>query len=157
MHPDDAHLTTVSTPFGLYEWLVMPMGLRNAPSIHQHRVTAALQKFIGKICHICLDDIVIWSENVEEHEQHIRQILGALHNTKLYVNPKKTKLFCFEIDFLGHHISARGIEADNKKTEKIEQWPVPKSATEVKRFLGLVRYIADFLPKLAEHTRNVKD
>lgn len=61
-------------------------------------------------------------------------------------------LFCLEIDFLGHHISQRRIEACDKKVEKILDWPVPKSATGVKGYLGLVRYIADFLPDLAEHT-----
>ena len=60
IHPDDVPLMAVSTPFGLYKWLVMPMGLWNAPTIHQHRVAIVLCKFIGKICHVYLDDIVIW-------------------------------------------------------------------------------------------------
>lgn len=153
MHPDSVPLTAITTPFGLYEWLVMPQGLRNAPSIHQRRVTAALRKYIGVFCHVYLDDIIIWSQSVEEHEKHCRLIMEALREAKLYCNPKKTKLFCLEVDFLGHHISARGIEADNRKVDRILNWPVPKSATNVEKFLGLVRYIADFLPNLAEHTR----
>ena len=68
MHPDHIHLTAVNTPSGLYEWLVMPMGLKNAPAIHQRRVTSALRHLIGKTCHIYLDDIVIWSQSLEEHE-----------------------------------------------------------------------------------------
>ncbi|TFY53313.1 hypothetical protein EVJ58_g9521 [Rhodofomes roseus] len=78
VHPKDVHKTAVSTPLGLYEWLVMPMGLRNAPAIHQRRVTAALRKFIGRFCHVYLDDIVIWSNSVEEHAQHVQMILDAL-------------------------------------------------------------------------------
>jgi fumarate reductase subunit D len=77
VHPDDVHLTTVTTPLGLYEWLAMPMGLRNAPSIHQRRVMAALQPFIGKICLVYLDDIIIWSQTLEDHAQHIRIIMRA--------------------------------------------------------------------------------
>lgn len=100
-----------------------------------------------------LDDIVIWSQLVKEHEKNVRTILSALKAARLYCNPRKTKLFCLEIDFLGHHIPQRGIEACDKKADKIVNWPRPKSATEVKGFLGLVRYIADFLPDLAEHTR----
>ena len=152
MHPDHVHLTAVNTPLGLYEWLVMPMGLKNAPAIHQCRVTAALRTLIGNICHIYLDDIVIWSNSLEEHERNVRTVLEALRTARLYVNPEKTHLFCTEIDFLGHHISEHGIEADNKKVEKVLNWPVPKSATEVRGFLGLVRYIAAFLPLLADHT-----
>jgi hypothetical protein len=77
VHLDDVHLTAVTTPLGLYEWLVMPMGLRNLPAIHQHRVTEALRKYIGKICHISLDDIVIWSNSAAEHTRHIDQIMKA--------------------------------------------------------------------------------
>ncbi|TFY52450.1 hypothetical protein EVJ58_g10012 [Rhodofomes roseus] len=153
VHPDDVHKTAVSTPLGLYEWLVMPMGLRNAPAIHQRRVTAALRKFIGRFCHVYLDDIVIWSDSVEEHGRHVQLILEALRDAKLYCNPKKCHFFLLELDFLGHKISQRGIEAQSTKVDKILQWPVPKNATDVRAFLGLVRYIATYLPNLAEHTR----
>jgi hypothetical protein len=152
MHPDDVHLTAVTTPWGLYEWTVMPMGLRNAPPIHQRRMTVALRHLIGKICHIYLDDIVIWSETVEEHVNHIRQVLEALRAASLYCNPRKCEFFLMEVDFLGHRISQRGVEAQGSKVDKILDWPVPKSATDVRAFLGLVRYIACYLPKLADYT-----
>jgi len=152
MHPDDVPLTAVNTPLGLYEWLVMPMGLKNSPSIHQRRVMSALRVYLGKICHIYLDDIVIWSNSIEEHEHNVRLILRALQAAKLYVNPKKCKLFCTEIHFLGHKISQKGIEADEGKADRILQWPRPRSTQEAHSFLGLVHYLAAFLPKLAEHT-----
>ena len=136
-------------PQGAFEWLVMPMGFRNAPAIHQHRVAMALQKHIGKICHVYLDNIIIWSQTMEEHIRNVQTILNALKEAKLYVNRKKTALFSHEIDFLGHRISHAGIKADNKKVEKIMNWPRPRSATEVHHFLGLVRYLSAFLPKLA--------
>ena len=151
MNPEHIHLTVVNTPLGLYKWLVMPMGLKNAPTIHQRRVTAALRHLIGTICHIYLDDIVIWSNSVHEHELNIHTVLQALRDTQLYVNPDKTHLFCTEINFLGHHISACRIEADTKKVDCILSWPIPKSATETRAFLDLVRYIAVFLPSLADH------
>jgi hypothetical protein len=152
VHPDDVHLTAVTTPFGLYEWLAMPMGLRNSPPIHQRRMTAALRELLGRFCHIYLDDIIIWSDNVEQHTEHIRLVLGALRKAKLYCNPKKCHFYLLELDFLGHHISARGIEANTSKVDKILQWPVPRNTTEVRSFLGLVRYISLFLPKLADFT-----
>jgi hypothetical protein len=152
MHPDHIAFTAVSTPFGLYEWLVMPMGLKNAPAIHQRRVTKALGALIGKICHIYLDDIVIWSNTIEEHEANTKKVLQALADAQLYCNPQKTFLYCHEINFLGHTISARGIEADTSKTDRITDWPVPRSATQVRQFLGLVRYISAFLPRISQHT-----
>jgi RNase H-like domain found in reverse transcriptase/Reverse transcriptase (RNA-dependent DNA polymerase)/Integrase zinc binding domain/Chromo (CHRromatin Organisation MOdifier) domain/Aspartyl protease len=152
MHPEDIHKTAVSTPFGLYEWTVMPMGFRNSPAIHQRRVTNTLRPLIGKICHIYLDDIVIWSETIDEHIKNTRTVMQALLDAKLYVNEKKTHLFCPSINFLGHRISQSGIEADNSKVSRILEWPAPTSATEVRQFLGLVRYLGAFLPKIANHT-----
>ncbi|KAF7785204.1 hypothetical protein Agabi119p4_1369 [Agaricus bisporus var. burnettii] len=152
MKPSDIPLTAVSTPFGLYEWCVMPMGLRNAPSIHQRRVNCALQAYIGKFCHIYLDDIVIWSDSIDEHCLHVHKILSALQHAGLYCNLKKTKLFQHEINFLGHTINSRGIFADDRKIERIMNWPVPTSAKDIRKFLGLVRYLAAFLPQLAVHT-----
>jgi len=157
MHPDDVHLTAVNTPFGLYEWLVMPMGLRNSPAIHQRRVTAALQSRLGKICHIYLDDIIIWSDSIEQHIEDVRAVLSDLRAARLYINEKKTKLFQSEVRFLGHKISARGIEADSKKVDAILDWPCPRTATQVRSFIGLVRYIAAFLPKLSDHTAVLGD
>lgn len=152
MQDEDIELTAVNTPWGLYEWTVMPMGIKNAPAIHQRRVSAALRKWIGRICHVYIDDIAIWSKSLEEHEHNVRTILTALKENSLYCNPKKTKLFSTEIRFLGHRVSARGIEADKGKADRIKYWPTPTNAKQVRGFLGLVRYLAAFLPKIAEHT-----
>jgi Reverse transcriptase (RNA-dependent DNA polymerase)/RNase H-like domain found in reverse transcriptase len=152
VHLDDIHLTAVTTPLGLYEWLAMPMGLRNSPAIHQRRMTAALRQYIGKICHIYLDDIVIWSDNIAEHTKHVDLIMKALEKARLYCNPNKCKFFCEEIDFLGHHVSICGIEPNSSKIDRIMQWPTPKSLMDVRAFLGLVWYIAIFLPRLADYT-----
>ena len=71
---------------------------------------------------------------------------------KLYCSVKKSCLFAQDINFLGHHISQRGIEADVKKVKHILNWPIPKNAMEVHTFLGLVQYMAGFLPLLTDHT-----
>lgn len=152
VHPDDVQYTAVTTPFGQYEWTVMPQGCRNAPATHQRRMCNALRPFIGSICHVYLDDIIIWSQSLEEHRENVAKVLEALRDHSLFCSPKKTALFCIELDFLGHHISRRGVEADGKKVDRILDWPVPRSTKDVRAFLGLVRYIANFLPKLAKHT-----
>ena len=149
IHPDDIHKTAITTPLGAYEWCVMPMGLRNSPPIHQRRVMTVLRKYIGKICHVYMDDIIIWSDTLKEHEEHVRIILQALQDAGLHINKKKTHLFCHETSFLGHIISQRGIEADPSKVQKILDWPIPKNLKEVQQFLGLVKYLNVFLPRLA--------
>lgn len=153
VHPDDQQYTAVTTPFGLYEWTVMPQGCRNAPATHQRRMYNALRPYIGSICHVYLDDIIIWSNSIEEHRKNVSLVLEALRAHHLFCSPKKTDLFCIELDFLGHHISRRGIEADGHKIDSVLSWPTPRCATHVRSFLGLVRYIAAFLPALAQHTR----
>ena len=100
-----------------------------------------------------MDDIIIWSNSLDEHIKHVNVILTALRKAGVYINPKKTILYSTDVEFLGHHISLSGIEACDQKADKILNWPVPTSATETRQFLGLVRYLQKFLPNLAEHCR----
>ena len=99
-----------------------------------------------------LDNIAIWSKTVKEHTHNVATILQVLLDHKLYLNPKKSKLFCLEIRFLGHQISASGVEADEGKAEQIQNWPTPTCVKHVCSFLGLVCYLSAFLPNLATHT-----
>ena len=131
VHPDDIPLTVVTTSFGLYEWTVMPQGLKNAPLIHQRWMNSALCEHIGKLCHIYIDDIIIWSNSIDEHKQHIDIIMKALERAKFFCNKKKCKFFLLELDFLGHHISMRGIEPNASKVQRIFDWPTPQNSTDV--------------------------
>jgi len=115
-------------------------------------MTAALREHLSKICHIYLDNIIVWSNSVEEHVKHIDMIMQSLRKAKLYCNLNKCNFFQKEVNFLGHHISEQGIEPNSSKIDKVINWPQPKSATDVRGFLGLVQYIALFLLKLADHT-----
>uniref|UniRef100_A0A0W0EV84 Reverse transcriptase/retrotransposon-derived protein RNase H-like domain-containing protein n=1 Tax=Moniliophthora roreri TaxID=221103 RepID=A0A0W0EV84_MONRR len=93
------------------------------------------------------------SDSFEEHECHLRLILEALRGHRLYCNKKKSDFFIFELHFLGHVISTRGIEPDESKVARIKSWPTPQSPGDVWAFLGLTRYFTSFLRNLAEHTR----
>jgi hypothetical protein len=115
-------------------------------------MTDALQELIGKICHVYLNDIIIWSQTLEEHEWNCTAILKALRKASIYCNQAKTNLFATELCFLGHIVSSTGIKPDPQKTDRIAAWPQPTTATNVRGFLGLTRYIATFLPALAEYT-----
>jgi hypothetical protein len=152
VHSDHIKYTATLTPFGLWEWVVMPMGLWNSPATHQRCMTLALKDLIGRICHVYLDDIIIWSQTLAEHKHNVSLVLEALSKAQLYCLLKKSSLFCTKLNFLGHTISQRGIEVDSSKVSRILEWPTPTSAKEVHQFLGLVQYIATFLPTLAKHT-----
>jgi len=115
-------------------------------------MTEALRHLIGKNCHVYIDDIIIWSSSVEEHEKNVALVLEALRVAKLYCNVDKSTLFATEVSFLGHKISSAGIQPDPRKTDRVLHWPQPTTASNVRGFLGLTRYLATFLPALAEYT-----
>ena len=138
VHPDHVKYTATLTPFGLWEWVVMPMGLHNSPATHQCCVTMALKDLIGWICHIYLDNIIIWSQSLAEHEHNVGLVLEALQKAQLYCSSTKSHFFNTKINFLGHTISQWGIEADGSKVEQILNWPTPTNMKEVCHFLGLV-------------------
>lgn len=99
-----------------------------------------------------MDDIIIWSANINDYVANVSTIMEALRKVCLYCNEKKTVLFAKKIDFLGHTISTDGISADKSKLAKILKWLQPQSASNVCAFLGLIQYLAIFLPNLANYT-----
>ncbi|GAA5846261.1 hypothetical protein JCM11251_007270, partial [Rhodosporidiobolus azoricus] len=149
MAEEDIEKTAIKTPWGLFEWTVMPQGLCNAPAMHQARVNEALRHLIGVCCQAFIDNVIIYSGTLEEHKQNCRAVLLALQAAGLYCSRKK---FSTRTEFLGHIISRNGIEADPSKVEKIKEWTRPSTVTQVRSFLGIVQYLRKFIPQLAEHT-----
>ncbi|GAA5921705.1 hypothetical protein JCM1841_007097 [Sporobolomyces salmonicolor] len=152
MAEEDIEKTAIKTPWGLFEWTVMSQGLCNAPATHQARVNEALRHLVGVCCQAFVDDVIIYSATLEEHEANCRAVLSALRAAGLYCSKKKTDLFTTRTEFLGHIISRDGIEADPSKVAKIKNWEKPKTVTQVRGFLGIVQYLRKFIPQLAEHT-----
>lgn len=145
MREADIPLTAVKTPWGLVEWVVMPMGLTNAPATHQARLEEALGELFNSVCVVYLDDIVIYSNSFVQHEKHVRAVLDRLRRAGLYCSPKKTKLFRREVKFLGHWISAEGVKPDDEKIAQIQSWPSPTSPRGVKKFLGTIQWMKKFV------------
>jgi hypothetical protein len=145
MREEDIPLTAVKTPWGLMEWCVMPMGLTNAPATHQARLEEALGELINVVCVVYLDKIVVFSQSAADHKIHVCRVLNRLQAAKLYCSPKKTKLFRPEVKFLGHYISGDGIRSDNKKVAQVQDWLIPKSPRDVKKFLGTVQWMKKFI------------
>jgi hypothetical protein len=102
MRKADIPLTAVKTPWGRHEWVVMPMGFKNSPETHQAWLEEALGELINDICVVYLDNIVIFSDNVITHDQHLQWFLDCLWEANLYCSPKKTKLFQALVKFLRH-------------------------------------------------------
>lgn len=141
----DIHKTTFRTRYGHYEFTVVPFGLTNTPSVFMSLMNGVFRTFLDKFIVVFLDDILVFSNSVEEHEQHLAQVLDCLRKKKLYANPEKCEFFKTEICYLGHIISGEGISVDPSKIRAIIDWPVPKSVSEVRSFLGLASYYRKFV------------
>jgi hypothetical protein len=128
------------TRFGHYDFVVLPFGLTNAPTVFMSLMNGVFQKYLDRFVQVFLDDILIYSKNEREHEEHLRIVLSCLRENKLYEKLSKCSFFQKEIHYLGHIISGKGISVDPEKVKAIMEWPVPKNAHEVISFMGLAGY-----------------
>jgi hypothetical protein len=130
---------------GFYEWLVMPFGLSNAPSTFMHLMTQVLKPFMSHCVVVYFDDILIYSKNIDEHLDHIRQVLVVLRHNELFVKLKKCNFLTIRLVFLGFIISSEGVHVDEEKVKAIRDGPKPETITDVRSFHGLVTFYRRFI------------
>ncbi|GKA77178.1 putative reverse transcriptase domain-containing protein, partial [Tanacetum coccineum] len=135
---EDIPKTVFRTRYGHYEFQVMPFGLTNAPTVFMDLMNWVCKQYLDKFVIVFIDDILIYSKNKEEHEEHLKQILELLKKEELYVKFSKCEFWIPIVQFLEHVIDSKGIHVDPAKIESIKDWTSPKSATEIHQFLGLV-------------------
>ncbi|GKV33019.1 hypothetical protein SLEP1_g41575 [Rubroshorea leprosula] len=141
----DEAKTTCVTRYGAYEFLVMPFGLTNAPATFCTLMNKVVHPFLDKFVVVYLDDIVVYSETLEEHVQHLRQVLQVLRENELYVKQEKCSFAQQEVMFLGHRVGHGKISMDSAKVHAIQEWEPPSSVPELRSFLGLVNYYRRFI------------
>lgn len=141
----DIHKTPFRTRYGHYEFTIVPFGLTNAPSIFMSLMQGVFRAFLDKFAVVFLDDILVYSDSLEEHEQHLRLVFECLKRNKLYANPEKCDFFKTEISYLGHIITGDGIAVEPRKIRAIIEWPTPTNVSEVRSFMGLASYYRKFV------------
>jgi hypothetical protein len=141
----DVPKTAFRTRYGHFEFMVLPFGLTNAPATFMHLMQSIFRPFLDEFVIVFLDDILIYSKTLEEHKQHIQQVLELLRNNKLYAKKSKCEFFQRRIEFLGHTLSSDGKGMQEDKVKAIRQWPVPKSAEDIRSFLGLAGWYQEFV------------
>ncbi|GJT35903.1 putative reverse transcriptase domain-containing protein [Tanacetum coccineum] len=142
---EDIPKTAFRTRYGHYEFQVMPFGLTNAPAVFMDLMNRVCKPYLDKFVIVFIDDILIYSKNKQEHEEHLKQILELLKKEELYAKFSKCEFWISKVLFLGHMIDSEGIHVDPAKIEAIKDWTSPKSPTEIRQFLGLVGYYQRFI------------
>jgi len=142
-------LTAFVTPGGrIFEWNVVPFGNNCAPAICQATTTAALGDLLFRNAVVYIDDIVVWGRTRQEFLDALEEVLQRLSAHRLFVSPAKCKLAVEQLRFLGHVVDKDGIMVDPSKVADVRSVPVPKSVTELRRFLGMLNYHSEALPGL---------
>lgn len=146
----DKEKTAFVTPNGLYEFIRMPFGLKNAPATFQRLMNETLRDFINKTCVVYLDDILIFSTSLQEHVKSIRDILKVLEKVNLKIQVDKCNLMKNETEFLGHILTENGMKPNPNKIKVIENLQIPKTEKQIKSFLGITGYYRKFVKDYAK-------
>jgi transposase InsO family protein len=141
----DEWLTAFRTRYGLFEYLVMPFGLANAPSTFQHYVNDVLRSFLDIFCTAYIDDILIYSDNLKDHRKHVRSVLQALREAGLQLDVDKCEFHQTEVLYLGLLISTEGIRMDPAKIKTVLEWEPPKNVKDVQSFIGFANFYRRFI------------
>ena len=143
-------------PLGFYECERMPFGLTNAPATFQILMESCLGDSHLNWCIIYLDDVIVFSKTPKEHIDRLHGVFHKLFLAGLKLKPKKCEFFKSKIAYLGHIVSAKGIETDPKEVEAVKNWTVPKTVTDVRSFIGLTNYYRRFIKDYAKVARPLK-
>jgi hypothetical protein len=141
----DEWLTAFQTRYGLFEYLVMPFGLANAPSTFQHYVNDALRPYLDLFCSAYIDDILIFSNTLAEHKQHVWLVLKAMEEAGLQLDVDKCEFHKTEVTYLGYVVSTEGIRMDPSKIDTILNWEYPSNVKDVRAFVGFANFYRRFI------------
>ncbi len=142
---EDMKKTALITKTGLYDWTIMPFGLKNATSTFTRTMSEVFKDLGSKFLKVFVDDLNVHSESWGEHLQHLDAVLCKLREVNLKLNPSKCCFVAKTITFLGHVVSKEGIRPDPGKIEAVLHFPTPKNVTSVRSFLGLTGYYQKYV------------
>lgn len=153
----DTHKTAFRTRYGLFEFLVLPFGLTNAPAAFVTMMNKVLAPYLDKFVVVFIDDILVFSRSEDDHLKHLETVLRTLMEHQLYLKLSKCRFGLPEVEFLGHVVSREGIKVDPAKTTAVREWPRPTNPQDVRQFLGLAGYYRKFQPHYSHITSPLTD
>lgn len=146
--PEDVPRTLFHTPHSTMVSLVMQQGDCNAGATYQSTMNHIFAAYIGIFMYVYLDDIIIFSDSVEDHVVAIKKVFAVLKREKFFLSPKKMQFFAAELHLLGHVITDKGIGMDLDKVDSVAKWKTPQTKEQVASFLGAVGYLAPNCPRI---------
>ena len=155
LSPESAKLTTFITPFGRYCFHRLPFGITSAPEHFQRRMSEILRGLEGVVCMV--DDILVYGKDQEEHDERLREVLRRLQKSGLTLNKEKCQFRKNRVSFLGQVVDQSGIQPDPEKVTAIQQVPVPRNVSDIRRFLGMANQMSKFAENLAEKTKPLRE
>jgi len=153
--PADVEKTAISTPFGSFEYVRMPFGLRNSAGTFQRYIDTHFRDLPFTLTYI--DDILIFSNSFTEHQAHLRKVLQRLDSIGLRVNQSKCEIAQERITFLGYSVSASGISPPEEKVEALQSLPAPANQKDLVRYMGMFTFYQRCIPGFAEMTLPLRD
>ena len=141
----DEWKTAFWTRYGSYEWQVMPFGLTNAPAAFQQFVNSVFADMLNVCMVVYLDNILIYSDNMEDHIKHIREVLQRLRQHKLFAKPEKCEFHSDSVEYLGYFLSPNGLTMSQDKVTAICDWPKPRKVKDIQSFLDFVNFYRCFI------------
>jgi hypothetical protein len=154
---EDIPKTTFTTRYGLFEYLVMSFGLTNVPAHFMYLMNSVFMLELDKSVVVFIDDILVYSKSMEEHEEHLRVVLQRLREHQLYAKFSKCEFWIKEVSFLGHVVSPEGITVDPSKVKEVLDWKPPISVPEVRSSLGLANYYRRFIPNFSKVAKPITE
>ncbi len=145
MDLEDSKKTVLITKTRLYDWTIMSFGLKNATSTFTRTMSEVFKDLGSRFLKVFVDDLNVHSESWGEHLQHLDAVLCKLREVNLKLNPSKCCFVAKSITFLGHVVSKEGTKPDPGKVEVVVHFPIPKTVTSVRSFLGLTRYYRKYI------------
>lgn len=150
VHEDYQEKTAVTTPFGLYHWTRMPFGLCNAPASFQRLMEVVLGDLAFDALLIYMDDVLVFSSDFDSHCEKLDVVFTRLKEHGLKLKPGKCFLLKSEVKFLGHIVSAEGVQVDMEKVKALCDWPVPRSTKDMRQVVGFMSYYRCFVLNFAQ-------
>lgn len=150
LHKNCRKYTSFTTPQGQFQMTRIPQGLKTSPGSFSRVMTIAMSGLNLESCFIYLDDLIVFGNSLQNHNQNLVKILDRLRHVNLKLNPMKCEFLKKEILYLGHVISADGISPDQNKIIVVQNYPVPKNADECKRFVAFANFYRKFIPNFAK-------